>query len=387
MNILHIIESLDPAAGGPPLIAASLAAAQAASGECSSLLYATDDATQDPLAWIRKQVPQFEAVGIEKVAPAGFVQQLVSETGRLDASIEAADVIHLHSVWEPLLIEAGRACRRLGKPYLILLNGMLDPWSLSQSRWKKWVSLQLFHRRHLNGAASLHAGNPDEEKLIRPLMLRASVDIIPNGIFLQSVNRPGPPDSFASRTQGLEEGEDYILFLSRLHYKKGLDLLAEAFERFASSNKLVKLVVAGPDGGAEADFRARIAAAGLEARVILTGPLQGDEKHLAFRDAACFCLPSRQEGFSMACIEALAYGKAAVITEGCHFPAVAEVGAGRVVAVASEAIAEALLEVMADPALRERMGHAGVRHVEQNLTWERVGNTTRGVYERLLTRG
>ena len=383
MKVLHAVTSLDPAAGGPPLIAASLAAAQAGHGHDVSLLYASDGGEADPLAWIRAQVPGFGAVQLLKATPAAAWKRLTGVTPTIQAAVADAEVVHLHSVWDPILVEAGRAARRRGTPYLVLLNGMLDPWSLSQSRWKKRLSLRLFHRRHLDAAAALHVGNEDERRLIERLGLKAPTIKLANGIFLDAVDRPAPDGGLAARVDGLDAGEAYVLFLSRLHFKKGLDLLAEAFAEVAPKHPSVKLVVAGPDGGAEQPFREAIAAAGLTDRIVLTGPLQGDDKHAAFSGATCFCLPSRQEGFSMACIEALAYGRPAVITEGCHFPEVAEVGAGRVVPVAAGPVARALNEVLTDADLRERMGQAGATYTREHLTWEALAEKAIEIYEGL----
>src|SRR5207253_6602065 len=109
--------------------------------------------------------------------------------------------------------------------------------------------------------------------------------------------------------------EPYILFLSRLHMKKGLDVLAEAFRTIAAKRSGVHLVVAGPDDGARADFVNRIEAAKLNDRVHLVGSLHGSEKWAALQGAACFVLPSRQEGFSVAILEALASRTSVVVTQ------------------------------------------------------------------------
>jgi glycosyltransferase involved in cell wall biosynthesis len=264
---------------------------------------------------------------------------------------------------------------------LVLLNGMLDPWSLRQSRWKKRAALAVAHRRLLNGAARLHLGNADEERLIRPLRLTAPRVIVPNGV---TPPADWPPAGAFRATRPELGGDPFVLFLSRLHPKKGLDLLAEAFAAVAGRVPGVRLVVAGPDDGSRADFEARVAWLRVADRVHLVGPLYGADKWAALRDAACFCLPSRQEGFSVAILEALACGRPAVVTENCHFPEVGTAGAGVVTRLDARAVADGLIAVLSDPAAADRMGAAGRGLVAERYTWGRVAAQLEGVYRDVL---
>jgi glycosyltransferase involved in cell wall biosynthesis len=179
----------------------------------------------------------------------------------------------------------------------------------------------------------------------------------------------------------------YVLFLGRLHYKKGLDYLADAFRIVAERDPVVHLVVAGPDDGARSDFVRRVAAAGLADRVHVPGAVYGPEKLSAVAGAACFCLPSRQEGFSVAILEALACGTPAIVSDACHFPEVAEVGAGEVVPLDATAIAAALGRVLADAGRRERMGEAGRGLVAARFTWPAIAARTIETYAGMVGAG
>ncbi len=169
--------------------------------------------------------------------------------------------------------------------------------------------------------------------------------------------------------------------MSRLHYKKGLDYLADAFAIVAKNLPEVRLVVAGPDGGALEDFNRRIAAAGVQNRTHVVGALYGREKFAALVDASCFCLPSRQEGFSMAITEALAVGVPAVVSENCHFPEVAKFGAGEVMKLETSLVADALTRVMRDAALREKMSTSGRELVRSRYTWPIIAQQTIEMYQ------
>ena len=108
--------------------------------------------------------------------------------------------------------------------------------------------------------------------------------------------------------------------MSRLHHGKGLDLLADAFASVNAAKPDVQLVVAGPDRGAQGPFLERIHRLGLASRVHVVGPLYDDAKKSALRDCSAYCLPSRQEAFSIAILEAMAAGAPCVISRACNFP-------------------------------------------------------------------
>ena len=172
-----------------------------------------------------------------------------------------------------------------------------------------------------------------------------------------------------------------MLFLSRLHSKKGLDVLADAFTELSRRRMDVHLVVAGPDEGAEGDFVRRVTAAGVAPRVHVVGPLYGRDKLAALVDATCFCLPSRQEGFSVAITEALACGIPVVISESCHFPEVAAAQAGSVVPLEPTAVAGALEAILGEPELRTRMGQAGASLVRAHYTWDAIAAASLRAYQ------
>lgn len=385
MRILHVIGSLDPDTGGPAVICASLAAAQSAMGHEVAIAADVPANRRSAVEGLLRSLPHAERVTLLPLAPAGPTAGMVARFGpaALREAVDRCDVAHLHGVWESHLLHAARRCRARGTPYIVLLNGMLDPWSLAQSRWKKRIALALGWRRMLSEATALHLGNRDEETLIAPLGLKSPGVIVPNGVFLEQVEPLPAKGSFRSKVAGLGEAR-YVLFLSRLHYKKGLDYLAEAFALAARELPGVHLVVAGPDGGERGALEARIAAAGLGDRTHLVGPVYGREKFAAMVDASCFCLPSRQEGFSMAITEALAAGLPVVISENCHFPEVAEAGAGCVVRLDAANVARAMVEVMGDESRRSAMSSRAAALVRERYTWPVIAARTIAIYEQAL---
>lgn len=376
MKIIHVIGSFDPAKGGPQAVVVRLAAAQASLGHDVTIVSYSDDEVNHRALKATATIPDFDRVRTFLLPMPDFREKLLgSRASRaMVPLIQDADFVHMHGVWETNLLRAAMLCRRYQVAYCICCCGMLDQWSMQQKALKKQLALKLGFRNMLNGAAFIQALNQDEIELMRPLGLKPTSIIIPNGIFLNEVDggegiRAGLPD------------RSYVLFLSRLHYKKGLDILADAFCRVAPLFPQIDLVVAGPDGGAQAAFCESIKQAGLEGRVHMTGGLYGPAKIAALKNAACFCLPSRQEGFSVAITEALACGVPVVITDACHFPEVAQAGAGVVSTVSAPAVAAGLIEILENRDRAAKMGAAGSRLVRENYTWPRIALQTIDAYQ------
>jgi len=384
VKIVHVVRTIDPAAGGLPIVPVRLAAAQVQLGHAAFVLAEDDAAFADAVLF--RDVSGADRVGRLSVTQAGAAAMF--GRGRtwdeLREHLRAVDVVHIHGLWEPVLWVTAKTARALGRPYVLAAHGMLDPWSLAQKRWKKRLALALGWRAILNRAAALHLLNDDERRLVAGLGLTAPTAIIPIGVPLEEIDQ-GRAAAFAAEHPAIGL-RPYVLFVSRLHYKKGLDFLADAFRTVAANHPDVQLVVVGPDGGARGDFERQVKAAGLTDRVHVLGPISAREKWDALAGATCFCLPSRQEGFSMAILEALAARVPVVISDHCHFPEVAQRGAGMVVPLDAAAIASAVNRVLAEPDSRRVMGAAGRRLVEERFTWERVAKTSVAAYERVLSR-
>lgn len=369
MLIVHVTTWLDPDLGGLPAVVVSLAAAQAGAGHDVHVLTLGPDSPERTkrIGALLDATPGAERFASVHAPPMGQFSKLAPGSDA-ERAVRDADVVHLHGVWDAIVAAAARTAHKAGVPYIVTPHGMLDRWSMAQSTLKKKLALLLGYKKILNRAAGIHVLNADEAAGMEPLGVSAPKTVIPNGIFPQAFERLPEPGAFRGDCPGLGDAP-FILFLSRLHHKKGLDLLAEAFARIAPERPEWKLVVAGPDGGAEADFRARIGDAGLDGRVVLTGPIYGERKLAALADASCFCLPSRQEGFSIAITEALACGLPAVITSECHYPEVGESGAGVVTSLDAGAVADGLLKVTADQTHARAMGAAGRAMVFERFTW------------------
>ncbi|MBL8267856.1 glycosyltransferase [Steroidobacter sp.] len=381
MNIVHAVETINPVAGGPVKSASSLAAAQSLLGHKVVLVCYRESEHAEFETLLRRGLPGEAGVEIHGVHDSRIERfQARSAARSFERLARSADVIHVHGVWRPFTLAAATAALQARRKLVISPRGMLDPWSLRQKRLKKWLALQLVWRRVLDQASFVHALNEDEAALLEPLRLKSECRVFPNGAFPELFEKLPASELFLKRVPGLK-GRRYVLFLSRLHHKKGLDYLVDAFATVAGVVPDVDLVIAGPDEGAERDTQRRVEALGLRARVHFVGLLNGAEKLAAISGAASFCLPSRQEGFSMAIIEALSCSVPVVISEQCHFPEVASAGAGKVVQLSGGEVAAALLSYLQDDAARQQAALAARKLARDHYSWHQIARRMTGAYE------
>jgi glycosyltransferase involved in cell wall biosynthesis len=387
LKIVHVVSTLDPAGGGPPQVAVRLAAAQASLGHEVHLVFYASAADRARVGEQVQHVPNHDRIVLHPVSDPGWVERLFARRARgvLRGLFRTADFVHIHGVWGGILRAAAVMAGRAAVPYSFRPAGMLDPWSLAQKRWKKKLALALGYRALLARSAFIHVLNDDERRLIEPLGIGARSAVLPNGVFIEEIDLLPSPGAFRSAHPELGQGP-FIFFLSRLHPKKGLDVLAAAFSELARRQEQAHLVVAGPDEGAEKDFLERVTRAGVADRVHVVGPLYGRDKRAALAEAACFCLPSRQEGFSVAITEAMACGLPVVISEGCHFPEVAEAGAGIIVPLDAGLLADALADLLADSTRAARMGAAGAALVRARYTWSAIAARSIALYQEIVRR-
>ncbi len=377
MKIVHVIASIDPRNGGLQAVVMRIAAAQCGLGLDVHVVSYGSPAVQAQVREIGKSIPNFSTIRWHLLQEPNRIERLLCFAGRsrLREVLRQASFVHIHGVWEPFLIYASKLAKSLKIPYCVCPAGMLDHWSLNQKSRKKKLALRLGYKQMLDDAAFLHVLNIDEVAAIEPLHVRCAKLVIPNGVFVEEFD-PLPKSGLFKEKMSFSIDRRYILFLSRLHIKKGTDILAMAFAAISEMYPDVDLVVAGPDDGAKDDLMHLIEEFGIGDRVRLIGPIYGETKIEALVDADCFCLPSRQEGFSMAITEALACGTPVVITDQCHFPEVGAANAGLIVPVDPVEVAKALATILNDKIHAQSMGLNGRRMVMEKFTWPAIAEAT-----------
>ncbi|MBV8780052.1 MAG: glycosyltransferase [Phycisphaerae bacterium] len=338
MKILHVTSGIDPRGGGTTTALAAMAEAQRDIGLDVTIIstFAADfeSATADRL--------RADRIAVELIGPHGrFLAHHPDIARQLSTLIAAADIVHIHALWESIQHQAALISRRMNKPYLFTPHGMLDPWSLAQGRLKKRLYLALRLRRNLSLASAIHFTNAIERDLVSRLNIAAPTIVEPYILDLREFAAILPPGTFRATVPQLQQGP-IVLFLGRLHKKKGLSLLMPAFA--AMEGKDAMLVLAGPiDDEYRAELQKQIDELQIGSRVVFTGMLTGPQRVAAFADADVFVLPSYQENVGIAVIESLAAGTPVIISDRVNIhPEIARADVGEVIPPQIEPLAEAL---------------------------------------------
>jgi glycosyltransferase involved in cell wall biosynthesis len=391
LRVLHVIETIAPREGGPPRVVASLATAQRRLGIDAQILCGDGARLSDHARYWQAHVQGFPTDHVHTVAPrsGSVVARAIALREWLKSNLRGFEVVHIHQLWRLVPSLAGLACRRLSVPYLIAPHTSLSPWALAQKKTKKQLARWLAWNRIFRGAAAFHALNELEAAEIREFAV-PPVFVVPNGVSLEEF-----PDTAVEVPSGkiadplLRAGaiRPYILFFARLHTMKGPDLLLEAFASIALDHPGLQLVFAGPDFGMLRRLRSRAAQLELTDRVHFLGLVSGSDRVWLLRNALCLSQPSRDEGFSLSILEAMASRCPVVISDRCKFPEVGRSGAGIVVPLCIPDLAAALGRYANDPARRVADGSAARRLIEQSYTWEIVAAEARAMYEKATRLG
>ena len=325
----------------------------------------------DETAFEIQRAPTRDASGF------GLSPQLSSMVWRSDA-----DLIHSHGLWMWSDRVAAKAARGLGKPHVVSPHGMLEPWAMRNSARKKQLMWRLFQGRALRDARCLHALCDAERVSMRALGLTNPIAVIPNGVNLEEFDDLPAATEFEAAFPAAKNRR-VLLFMARLHPKKGLVPLLQAWQKLARQFPDWILAIAGPDeGGHRAELEAIVEREKLENSVIFTGMLNGGAKKAALARADAFVLPSLSEGFSIAILEAMACALPVLLTPECHFPdAVAARAAieAQPDAASLEAGLRALMEQSADE--RAAMGARGRDLVARKYSWPSVAAQWKQLYQ------
>jgi len=263
---------------------------------------------------------------------------------------------------------------------------MLDAWALNNARWKKRMVGWLFEHDHLCNAACIHALNQKEYDAIRDFGLDNPVAVIPNGVTLPTSPSPDAPPW----RQSIPAGESVLLFLGRIHPKKGLSELLEAWHELGQVRRRWHLAIIGWDDGGyeEALHRKALQLGVLNDTAHFLGPRFGSEKAAAFSHADAFILPSYSEGLPMVVLEAWSYELPVVLTPESNIPEGFDAGAALQIRPKPDSIVKGLNRLFTMSATdRKQMGQQGRALVEKRFTWGTIAEQMMRVYQWVLRRG
>lgn len=292
------------------------------------------------------------------------------------------DIIHLHEHRTLMACIVGTYARWHDIPYVVQAHGSILP--LFRKQRLKQIFDHLWGTRILQDASAVIALNCFEEsQYVRIGVPRGRVRIIPNGIRISEFEKLPKKGTFRAR-HGIETEWPMVLYLGRVSWTKGLDLLLKAFTYVREEFERAILVIAGPDDGFLTDVRREIVLLGIEDDVIVTGPLYNEDKLEALVDADVHVLPSRHEMFPLTVLESLACGTPVILTDRCGIAELIDDVGGIVTPFDANRLAEALLTMLTQEDKRETFAKRGKSLVIGRFQWSDIANATVDVYGECL---
>jgi glycosyltransferase involved in cell wall biosynthesis len=383
MKVGVLAASISRRAGGLFWSVRSLAKGLEESG-CNVEVFSIADrySAEDVMQWqdVELRLLTGRGPGAFGYAP-GFARALNSTT---------LDLVHTHGLWMYPSVAALHWSKRWGRPLVVSPRGMLDPWAVGNSSRKKRIAGMLFEHAHLRHAKCLHALSESEYRAIRGYGLANPVAIIPNGVDLPDLSRIQPESNWGSN---LPSDSRCLLFLSRIHPKKGLRNLLHAWARVkqecTSAAKPWHLIIAGWDqGGHQQELEQLSATLGLRESVHFVGPQFDERKAASLIRAEAFILPSMSEGMPMAVLEAWAYRLPVLMTPQCNLPEGFAAKAALEMAPEAASISVALKRLFdMTESERRTMRDRGFRLVQERFAWPPVAASMRTVYAWVLGQG
>lgn len=365
ISALHVIAGIDPKNGGPSYSVPRLCAALRDEGVNTELIALKEEADH---------VPQHIELFVQTASGYPVLGRLKLSEPMRAAIVErsrAVSILHSHGLWLAPNVYVGQAAAALGKPLVVSPRGMVSREALRFSSLSKKLMWSALQGPAYSRAAAWHATSTEEAEDIRAFGVKAPIAIIPNGIDIPE-ERAAHPLGHAPRT---------LLFLSRIHPKKGLPVLLEAWARLEPLRPEWKLVIAGPDeGGHCAELAGQVRRLGVS-RVEFCGAVYGSDKDRLLKDADLFVLPTLSENFGIAVAEALAVGIPAIVTHGAPWSGLDVNRCGWWVEQGVEPLVAGLTEATAlSPEERAVMGMRGRDWMARDFGWEAIAKQMKAVY-------
>jgi len=376
--VLHVVAGLHPRSGGTSRVVVDITDALAKHCHIGIILLTQSRVNDETVASATAEVRRVVAASRSGLAMT-FGLPFRDTLNRI-MSADRIGLIHNHGLWHPANHWAASAGRRYDVPLIVEPHGMLEPWALHHKAWKKRIAMALFQRLDLEAAKLLIATSIVEYRNLRKLGFRQPIAIIPHGVVMPSLSAP---DVAMPAPLGRER---IALFLSRVHPKKGLLNLVNAWANLAPRGW--KLRIGGPDeSGHLEDVMRAVQEFGLGDSVEYMGEVEGVRKSVVYQRADLFVLPSFSENFGVVVAEALAHGVPVITTRATPWEGLLDHGCGWWIEPTIDALTETLREALDKDAVDLRaMGERG-RAYAAEFDWSHIAQQTQDAYSWVLAQG
>lgn len=388
MKVLHVIPSIAPVRGGTSQAILEMVKSLHLHGVDAEIA-TTNDNGEDLLEVPLGKPIEYEGVPVwffsrfsptaRSIREFAFSRQL---TTWLWQQIPQYDLLHIHAVFSYPSTVAMAIARLRNIPYISIPHGLLCQWSLQQSVSKKKIYLHLIERANLQHSQALHFTSQQEQREASELNLKAPHFILPHGLSLPNLL----PDARYQLRQRLNipEDEPIILFISRLHPKKGLEYLIPALGKLADQG--FTFVLAGSGFCEyEAEIDALLMAAGIDKRTYRSGFVTGEMKDLLLQGSDVFVLTSHSENFGVVVLEALAVGLPVLVTPGVALASVVKQHQlGYVAELDVASITSAMKQLLNHRQEAKVMGNRARQLILEQYTWNRIALNLIEVYTAII---
>ena len=380
LHVTHVQGIFSPEHGGPCFSLANYCRGQAARGHRVSLRVLDGYPGVSPAMRLEPPV-DMQVRSVDPPARLGASAGLK----RLLAADPTPDIYHLHGVWLRALHYGAVEARRRGRPYVVELMGAYEKHPLRQKWLVKRISRHWFQDDLLRRAGCLHVNSPHEARALRELGFRVPIAVIPVGVDTGAIDTNSSEIVLPDSIRGIE-GQPFVLYLARIHPKKGIEMLLRAWAGLHQKFPAHRLVIAGSGDPDYLSACERLAAElGLEKSCLWAGQISDAEKSWLYRRADVYVLPSYSENFGNTVAEALAHGTPVVTTVHTPWTLLPEQGCGWIAEASVDAIRIALDKALETrPSDLRRMGEAGQRLVAQRYSLASVIGQMDRMYAWLL---
>lgn len=366
MKVLTFISSIDLTGGGPSRSVPMLVKGLAEVGvDITLMTFCSDDMNTHALDGTTAKLKV-----LEPGTSAKYLEEYILS--------ERFDLIQMQSLWAKSYHQVARIARKHDIPYIITPRGMLEPWSLSQKKWKKKLAMKLYQKADLQKAACIFTTAEMETRHIRDLGIKTPCSVIPNGI---------ETEGYPCR-KTVEGVKKQILFLSRIHVKKGIELLIDSFTNLYKNFVDWSVVIVG-NGDAEyiESLKLKVKGLGMQGSIKILPPVFGEAKTKLYQESSLFCLPSYSENFGMVIAEAMSCGVPVITTTNCPWEILNETNTGWCIDLSVDNLEKTLQKALSlTPANLFEMGQRASKLVNEKFNYLNVAARTKELYEWILNK-